>query len=265
MLHILIFLSSLAIISADDGWLVPAKSSKIDFDLEATPLEIKTDSAVGTSDMVIVNFHSADGLSYSGGVSIKFTSPPTVAIVACDKNGIYKAFPAADLNLAFDNTNVWRVTVTRTSGISLTIYCNDKEVLDYKFSDSKCVESAWNSIWSKNKKKISFGSMDKATDFYRAWTEPPKCEAPTIGDGKVSPSTAISPGSSYTVICNGGFTLKGNKDISCTEKTGKATLSNSPTCEKDAKDDDKTKLSFANCLKVNAALLVVLISAALLI
>jgi len=83
------------------------------------------------------------------------------------------------------------------------------------------------------------------------------CEVPTISGGEVSPSNAILPGSSYTVTCKSGYTLKGSSDISCSEDSGKATLSTSPTCEKD-KDEDKEKLSFANSPKTSALLLLFL-------
>ena len=59
-----------------------------------------------------------------------------------------------------------------------------------------------------------------------------KCEVPTITGGTVSPTSAISPGASYSVTCNSGFTLKGSATVSCTESNGQATLSNLPTCEK---------------------------------
>ena len=59
-----------------------------------------------------------------------------------------------------------------------------------------------------------------------------KCQAPTISGGTVSPSTAISPGSSYTVTCSSGHTIKGSNTVTCTKNGDQATLSTLPTYEK---------------------------------
>ena len=68
------------------------------------------------------------------------------------------------------------------------------------------------------------------TNFFH-YPEELKCEAPTVKDGEVSPSTAISPGSSYSVTCKDGYTLKGTATVTCTQSGGEATLATLPTCE----------------------------------
>ena len=50
-------------------------------------------------------------------------------------------------------------------------------------------------------------------------------------DGEVSPSTDISPGSSYSVTCKDGYTLKGTATVTCTQSGSEATLATLPTCE----------------------------------
>jgi hypothetical protein len=255
----LLVLLLFSIAAADQGWLVATKDKAIDFDLDATPLELKTDSTIGSGEIVNLVFYPVLGGPTSGGLSISFSDPPQYIVVECSQA---VNFPA-DLPTATDNNREWRVTLTRNSSVRMLIQCNGEEVLNFLLSDSTCTGfQGWKMPWTMKTMFVYFES-DTATDFYRAVKL--ECEAPTVKDGKVSPSTAISTGSSYTVTCNEGYSIKGSNDISCTEKDGKATLSDSPTCEKDAKDEDKTKFSFANCLKVNAALLVVLITAALLI
>ena len=46
---------------------------KFSYDLETTPLEIKTDSAVGSDELVLVVFYNAEGETV-GSVGIHFTS-----------------------------------------------------------------------------------------------------------------------------------------------------------------------------------------------
>ena len=54
------------------------------------------------------------------------------------------------------------------------------------------------------------------------------CNKPTISDGTVAPTSAtIASGSKYTVTCSTGFTLSGDKDVTCTN----GVLSTLPTCE----------------------------------
>ena len=61
--------------------------SDIDFDLENTPLEIKSDSAVGSEDQIYVAFQTAqDGIA--GGINIILASPPQYNLEYCSERGV---------------------------------------------------------------------------------------------------------------------------------------------------------------------------------
>ena len=70
------------------GWIVVDHYSDIDFDLENTPLEIKSDSAVGSEDQIYVAFQTAqDGIA--GGINIILASPPQYNLEYCSESMSY--------------------------------------------------------------------------------------------------------------------------------------------------------------------------------
>ena len=134
----------------------------INFDLENSPLQIETDSAVGSNEKVFVTFYS--GSSSAGGVVLSFSSPPQYQLIECNSSPIN--FPT---DLPSETDKVW--TITKDSRVSdeirVVIYCNDKEVLNVVLSDT-CSDSRWSENWSKDVDKIHFDpSSDTASDFYR--------------------------------------------------------------------------------------------------
>ena len=137
----------------------------INFDLETTPLEIKTDSNYGSNEELKVNFLSAQE-EVAGGVSILLETAPKYRFHDCMYPAIY--FSAA---LPSETTKIWRITLTRSSTeIRVKIHCNDEEVLNVVLSDSVCVHANdWRTNWEKYVKKIKFPSVHKAADYYRAY------------------------------------------------------------------------------------------------
>ena len=134
-----------------------------EMDLETTPLEIKTDSTIGSGDQVRVNFYTSGG-SYVGHVGIYFASPPKYHIGYCTNS--WTNFP---VSLPTEVEKVWRITLNRNSGISLLIHCNNVEVLNFLMSDSTCIHSSWSTYWSRTVEKIWFHpDYDIASDYYRA-------------------------------------------------------------------------------------------------
>jgi hypothetical protein len=133
----------------------------IDFDLEKYPLEIKTDSALGSSDEMDVDFYDSNN-DLVGSVWIMFDSPPEFHIDGCTS---YTTFP---FSLPSATNKVWKITLTRISGIRLTIHCNDVEMVNILMSDSTCSYSRWRKFWSRIVTKILFDSYDDAADYYRA-------------------------------------------------------------------------------------------------
>ena len=135
----------------------------IDADLENSPLEIKTDSSIGSDEAVYVGFFTS-GRAITGGVILHFSSIPQYVLGACTSS--WTNFPT---ELPTDTDKVWKITLTRTSGIRLVIHCNEVEVLNVLLTDSTCSESSWNYYWSRDVKKILFSNWDTASDYHKLY------------------------------------------------------------------------------------------------
>ena len=148
------------------GWLTAEQNTWIDFDLENTPLEIKTDSAVGSNTYFQVNFISDTGVRL-GGIRIHLSSPPQYRILKCSQD-----LAGNPTTLFPDSSNIWRITLARTSSeIRVTIHCNNQEALSVVLSDTVCDRASdWRTYWDEYVAKIKFSSTHSAADYYRAYT-----------------------------------------------------------------------------------------------
>ena len=136
--------------------VAPERSSVIDFDLEETPLEIRTTSSPGSGDQVRVTFLTEDG-DPSGNLRIKFDDPPSYFIRNCmDKK---KEF---DLPSSDDGEHIWRIT--KSDG-RIIVHCDGEEVINVSFTDS--TKAACRNMWSEDTEAIEFPAEDDASDGYR--------------------------------------------------------------------------------------------------
>ena len=142
------------------GWIAVQHYEEINYDLENSPLQIRTDSEIGSNEAVRVSFYNAKR-EHAGGVSLYFSSSPQYSLYWCTS---YTDFPTA---LPSETDKVW--TITRSSDTrSVVIHCNNKEVLNVVLSDSTCSYSDWREHWSRDVEKILFLLIDTASDYYRA-------------------------------------------------------------------------------------------------
>ena len=137
------------------------RSVKIEWDLESTPLEIRTNSVLGSDDRVDVFFYSAGGES-AGAVALYFTSTLKYYLNWCSTSWTNLPVTAPS-----DTDKVWRITLTRTAGIRLVIHCNDVEVLNTLLSQATCSDSGWSTVWNRDVTKIMFHPSETASDYYR--------------------------------------------------------------------------------------------------
>ena len=144
------------------GWIAVQLDEYINYDLEKSPLQIKTDSEVGSNNTVSVSFRGSG--SYAGGVSLYFSYPPQYELLKCNsQSNLLTDLPA-------EKKKVWTITRSSESGKErIVIHCNDKEVVNVVMSDTTCSESGWSTYWSKDVEKIFFSPLyNTASDFYRA-------------------------------------------------------------------------------------------------
>jgi hypothetical protein len=138
----------------------------LDHDLETTPLEIKIDSEVGSDEQMVVIFHTAQG-STAGVVQISFTSTVQYRLGWCTSSRT--DFPKTT-TLPSTEEKVFRITLTRTSGVRLKIHCNEEEIVNVLISGTTCSYSSWSTIWSRDVEWIRFNNSDTASDYYRPYT-----------------------------------------------------------------------------------------------
>ena len=122
-------------------------------DLESTPLQIKTNSTMGSGDEISVELYDPYD-SWFGVISLKFDVP---WIVYCPQTPVRLSNPPTDVD------KIWTFAKTNTEFI---ISCNGVELLKYDLGVSNdCVPS----IEFIDKRLIMrFSSSDTATDYYRA-------------------------------------------------------------------------------------------------
>ena len=144
------------------GWLPVQREVYIDHDLEATPLEIKTNSTDWSLEKVRLRFFSAQE-EMAGGVSFYFRSPAQYYVYHCNDH-----FINLPSNLPTTTNKVWKITLIKTSDVRLIIHCDFVEVVNILMSDSSCAKSAWSSYWTRDVEKIWFRSTDRSSDYYRA-------------------------------------------------------------------------------------------------
>ena len=130
------------------------------FDLEKAPLELKTNSTLGSGDILDVYFQTIQGED-AGDVGIYFFSTYQYWILDC--NDYWTDFPNS---VPSEVEKIWRITADKStlSGIRLMIHCNGIEVLNIILSDSTCPGHNW----SRDVEKIYFPNYDSASDYYRA-------------------------------------------------------------------------------------------------
>ena len=144
------------------GWTAVQRDVDINYDLENFPLQIRTDSVVGSGEEVVMYFNTAGG-HYIGGIGLYFNSPPQYWLFLCSSSRTN--FPAS---LPTETDKIWTITLIKTSGIRLIMHCNNKEVVNVLMSDTTCSFSSWSGDWSRDVEKIKFSSKhDTASDYYR--------------------------------------------------------------------------------------------------
>ena len=137
---------------------------KLYHDLEKIPLEIKTDSTVGSEEGVVVWFYSAEEKE-AGGLYLLFNTIVQYRLILCKSD--VNSWTDLPKTLPSIPDKVLSITLTRSTEVRLKVHCNKEEVLNVLISDTTCGNSVWKTFWSRNVQKIQFQSHDTASDYYK--------------------------------------------------------------------------------------------------
>ena len=158
------------IIANPADWIeTEERSQNIQFDINSTPLQIYTDSEIGSGDIMWVQFltDSENG----AGISVRFDETPNYHIGGCTTNR-----PKIQLDkLGEDNDRIWTI---EKHGTRLKLLCNGVEIFDYDTQTSN--ENDCKNRWSIDFTRMRFadytgttindGLKDTASDLYRKQT-----------------------------------------------------------------------------------------------
>nr|AFK75457.1 putative secretory peptide-47 [Pleurobrachia bachei] len=159
MIRLLLFTAvfcGTVVLTAD--WTAVERDVYIPWDLEATPLQIETDSTLGSNEKTWVWLYNKDS-GYIGTVAVTFSSPIQYYISYCTAK-------ATDLPVQppVEVDKIWTITKSETA---LIITCNDVEVLNYLFTDSSDKNCVPKYDGKNDVQQIKFSSDDTASDFFR--------------------------------------------------------------------------------------------------
>ena len=130
-------------------------------------MEVKTNSSSGSLDWVYLRFYTPQN-EWTGGFHIRFLSTPLYYIMFCSS---WTRFPTT---LPSATEKIWRITLDKSDGIRLKVHCNEELVLDVLLSDQVCdhiyYRFFWRDYWSRDVEKIKFHTGDRASDYYRPYS-----------------------------------------------------------------------------------------------
>ena len=151
------------------NWIPVTHLLKIVYDLEKFPLEIKTNSKLGSHEFLALRFFEYTPLNnypdryemfYSGGFEILFSSTPQYYIQLC-------TYPWLDFLTTLPSAaeKIWKITLDKSSGIRVKVHCNELLVVDFSVSRENCSYPKWQMWWMNDVTDIWFFTNTRA--FYK--------------------------------------------------------------------------------------------------
>jgi len=188
-------------------WVEVEHDVSLPHSLEKEPLQIKTNSAVGSGESLNVWLQNSEKGYATGGLQVNFKARPEYSIHNC--HNFMRPFPSP---LPADINKVWTLTEI---GNEITVTCNDEVLVTLVLSDETCDEFPnWANYWGWPTDKIYFHpTYDTASDYWNAspidggwtddgaWTE---CSAECGGGTQSRSRTCTNPAPAYGgVECEG--------------------------------------------------------------
>ena len=135
---------------------------KIVYDLENFPLEIKTNSTLGSDEFLAMGFFKYTPLTrypryemfHAGGIEIIFSSTPQYYIQLC-------TYPWLDFLTTLPSAaeKIWKITLDKSSGIRVKVHCNGVLVVDHPVSRQNCSYFNWRTSWMNDVTDIWFSTV----------------------------------------------------------------------------------------------------------
>lgn len=137
----------------------------IPFDLESDPLQVSTDSKIGSGERIWVQFSRSDNFGFVG-ITVDFAESPRYSLGSCKNSEI-------PLNkLSKEDNRIWTIEKVDKR---LRLSCNGIEIFDFD-TNLSTVDTCRNS-WSNDFAYVRFIGesvnsypIDTASDYYRKYT-----------------------------------------------------------------------------------------------
>ena len=146
----------------NDWSAVGEKGRKIAFDLTITPLQIKTESEIGSGGKILVDFDDEDDFTTPVWIKVVLTSTPTYTICYCEPNNL-------ELDLPTITSDVDKIWTFKKDGSILKLLCNEHEVNSFDTSKSEITNCK--EYWNKDLKYIRFDTEDTASFLFRGFRD----------------------------------------------------------------------------------------------
>ena len=132
-----------------------------EFDLESYPLQIQTNSVIGSGDLLYVGFYQVNSIVYEAGLAVWFEKQPKY-LITCGSESSF-TMPGGDMN---------RVWTFRKQDGRLQLQCDGAQIFDFNFAESPSEECR---KWSLDFARIQFmkTSMytDTSSDYFRKFAK----------------------------------------------------------------------------------------------
>ena len=134
---------------------------EIVYDLENVPLEIETNSELGSDEFLAVRFFMSN--MYAGGFEIIFSCDPPqyypqYYLQLCTHRWLDFLMP-----LPCDTKKIWKITLERGGAPRLKVHCNGMLVVDQSVSAYECFYPNWLTWWMNNVTHLLFYTDTNAT------------------------------------------------------------------------------------------------------
>ena len=99
---------------------------------------------------------------YKRQLVIRFNDPPEYKLWWCTQ---FTSFQIPDKEADGDHISVWRLS--KTNFPTVTVFCDDVEVIKITMSDNVCYDGDWDEIWSRRAGQLDF-TGDTCSRHYRS-------------------------------------------------------------------------------------------------